>query len=191
MSKKDIDNYLAAINEPKKSTLEALRKTILEISPRAEQCITYGVPTFKVEGKAVAGFAAYKNHCSYFPMSGSVLNRLQEDVANYATSRGTLQFAPDKPLPKTLVKKLIKVRLAQAFPDISVGTRPGRTVERYSDGSIKARGFTLDGELHGKWQWFRKDGSIMRSGEFNLGRQVGAWRTYTRSGKIHKETKFS
>ena len=116
MSKKQIDDYLAGIEEPKRSTLRALRKTILEIIPTAEEDISYQFPTFKVDGKGIAGFAAFKKHCSYFPMSGSVFNRIRKDVAKYKTGSGALQFAVDKPLPKTLVRKLINVRLAEAFP---------------------------------------------------------------------------
>jgi uncharacterized protein YdhG (YjbR/CyaY superfamily) len=115
MSKKQIDEYLAGVEEPQKRTLETLRKTILGIIPEAEQCISYQVPTFKVNGKGIAGFAAYKKHCSYFPMSGSVFRKLGDGVAKYKTSSGALQFPADRPLPKTLVRKLIKVRLAEAF----------------------------------------------------------------------------
>jgi uncharacterized protein YdhG (YjbR/CyaY superfamily) len=88
----------------------------LEIIPEAEQCITYQIPTFKVDGKGIAGFAAFKKHCSYFPMSGSVFNQLKQEVEKYKTSSGALQFAIDQPLPKSLVRKLIKVRFAEAFP---------------------------------------------------------------------------
>ncbi len=115
MSKKEIDEYLAGLEEPKRSTLQALRKIILEIIPKAEQGITYQVPTFKIGGKGIAGFAAFKKHCSYFPMSGSVFKRLTREVAKYKTSSGALQFAVDRPLPKSLVRKLIKVRLAEAL----------------------------------------------------------------------------
>ncbi len=116
MSKSEIDDYLAALEEPSKSILETLRKTILEVLPTAEQCISYQIPTFKVDGKAIAGFAAYKNHCSYFPMSGAVLDKLGKEVTKYQTSKGTLRFGIDNPLPKALVKKLIRVRMAEAFP---------------------------------------------------------------------------
>ena len=68
-----VDSYLAALAEPKQSTLRALRQTILEIIPEAEPCISYGIPAFRLQGKVIAGFAAYKNHLSYFPHSGSVL----------------------------------------------------------------------------------------------------------------------
>ena len=109
----EIDRYLATLDEPKRSTLEALRESILAILPEAEQCISYGVPAFKVNGKTVAGFAAFKNHLSYLPHSGSVLATLHDDVARYETSKGSLRFAVDKPLPKRLVKKLVSARLRE------------------------------------------------------------------------------
>ena len=112
----DIDAYIAALEEPKRSTLRDLRQTIMEIAPEAEQCISYGMPAFKVRGTVVAGFAAFKNHLSYFPHSGSVLQELEEDVRLCKTSKGALQFSVDAPLPKNLVAKLIAVRISQAFP---------------------------------------------------------------------------
>ncbi len=113
MSAAEIDEYLAALDEPKRTTLEELRRTILEIIPEAEQCISYGMPAFKLGGKAIAGFAAFKNHLSYFPHSGSVLPELRDEVATFAGSKGTLRFAIDTPLPKALVEKLIAVRISQ------------------------------------------------------------------------------
>ena len=113
MSRRDIDRYLATLDEPKRSTLEALRHSILEIVPEAEQCISYGLPAFKVQGKTVAGFAAFKHHLSYLPHSGSVLPALGDEVARYETTKGSLHFAIDKPIPKRLVKKLIATRMRQ------------------------------------------------------------------------------
>jgi len=113
VSQQDIDGYLAALDEPKRSTLEDLRRSILEVIPEAEQGISYGMPAFKVGGKVVAGFAAFKNHLSYLPHSGSVLPELGEDVTGYESTKGSLHFAVDEPLPKDLVEKLIAVRLRQ------------------------------------------------------------------------------
>jgi uncharacterized protein YdhG (YjbR/CyaY superfamily) len=113
VSEREVDEYLAALDEPKRATLERLRTTILEIVPEAEQGIAYGMPAFRLGGKAVVGFAAFKSHLSYFPHSGSVLPELSDDLLGYATSKGTLQFPIDKPLPKALVKKLIAVRRRQ------------------------------------------------------------------------------
>jgi uncharacterized protein YdhG (YjbR/CyaY superfamily) len=113
MTSREIDRYLAELEEPKRGTLEALRKSIAEIVPGAEQGLSYGVPSFKVQGMPVAGFAAFKNHLSYLPHSGSVLEVLGNDVAGYETSKGALKFAIDKPLPKRLVKKLVNTRMRE------------------------------------------------------------------------------
>jgi uncharacterized protein YdhG (YjbR/CyaY superfamily) len=109
----EIDRYLAALDEPKRSTLESLRKSIMEILPGADQGISYSVPAFKVEGKTVAGFAAFKNHLTYVPHSGSVLATLHDDIDQYEPSKSALRFAIDKPLPKRLVKKLITARMRE------------------------------------------------------------------------------
>jgi uncharacterized protein YdhG (YjbR/CyaY superfamily) len=113
MAPSEIDRYLAGLDEPQRSTLEALRKSIMEVVPGAEQCISYGMPAFKVHGKTVAGFAAFKNHLSYLPHSGSVLATVTDDVASYETSKGSLKFAINNPLPKRLVKKLIHTRMEE------------------------------------------------------------------------------
>jgi len=108
-----VDAYLAALDEPKRGTLETLRRTILEIVPDAEQVISYNVPAFRVDGKTVAGFAAFKNHLSYLPFSGSVLPRLTDELTGYSGTKSALHFAVDKPLPKALVEKLIAARLEE------------------------------------------------------------------------------
>jgi uncharacterized protein YdhG (YjbR/CyaY superfamily) len=113
VTRQEVDAYLAQLDEPERSTLEQLRKTIREVVPEADEGLSYGMPAFKVRGKAVAGFAAFKNHLSYLPFSGSVLAELGEDVAGYETSKGSLKFPVDKPLPKRLVKKLVTARLRE------------------------------------------------------------------------------
>ena len=115
MSEREIDDYLANLDEPKRSTLMQLRQTILRAIPDAEQRISYGMPAFTVHGKVIAGFAAFKNHLSYLPHSGSVFPELREDLANYATSSGALRFPIDKSLPAELVEKLIAVRISQVL----------------------------------------------------------------------------
>lgn len=113
VSAQEIDAYLAGLEEPKRATLEQLRRDILAVVPGAEQCISYGMPAFRVEGKVVAGFAAFKNHLSYLPHSGGVFVQLPAEVAGYRTSSGALQFAIDRPLPRSLVEKLVETRLAE------------------------------------------------------------------------------
>ena len=105
-----MDDYLAAVPEPQKSTLAELRKVISALLPDAEQCIAYGVPCFKVGGKGVAGFGVYKSHCTYFPMSGSITTELAEELRGYVTAKGSIQFANDEPLPQDLVRRLVEAR---------------------------------------------------------------------------------
>ena len=110
-----IDEYLASLDEPKRATLTSLRATIMAIVPEAEQFISYGMPEFKLSGRTIAGFAAFKNHLSYLPHSGSVIPQLAEETAAYASTKGSLHFPVDEPLPEALVKKLLAVRMAEAF----------------------------------------------------------------------------
>ena len=113
MAARDIDSYLAGVGEPKRSTLQQLRECVLEVIPDAEECISYGLPAFKVKGKTVAGFGAFKNHLSYLPHSGSVLPALAADLAGYEGTQGSLHFPVDQPLPPALVDKLVTTRLRE------------------------------------------------------------------------------
>ena len=115
MSAEEIDAYLDSLEDPKRTTLSQLRLAILRVLPEAEQAISYGAPAFKINGKTVAGFAAFKNHLSYLPHSGSVFPELREELAGYSMSSGALRFGIDDPLPQALVGKLIAVRVRQAF----------------------------------------------------------------------------
>jgi len=92
MSAAEIDDYLEHLEQPKRSTLSQLRRDILAVVPHAEQCISYAVPGFKVDGKVVAGSAAFKNHVSYLPHSGSVFPELAEELSGYQKSSGALRF---------------------------------------------------------------------------------------------------
>jgi len=113
MSAEEIDAYLAGIEEPKRSTLEALRRSILTVVPDAEQCISYNMPAFRVDGKVVAGFAAFKNHLAYLPHSGDVLGDLGDELAGYERTGGSLHFAVDEPLSDDLVRQLVEAKLAR------------------------------------------------------------------------------
>jgi uncharacterized protein YdhG (YjbR/CyaY superfamily) len=111
----EIDAYLDALEEPKRRTLARLRDTIMAVVPDAEQCISYGMPAFRLRGKTVAGFATFKNHLSYLPHSGSVIPQLGNELEGYTSTKGSLHFPVDEPLPERLVRKLLAVRMAQAF----------------------------------------------------------------------------
>jgi uncharacterized protein YdhG (YjbR/CyaY superfamily) len=113
VSAKEVDEYLNALDEPKRSTLQTLRCTILEIVPEADEVISYRLPAFRVRGAIVAGFAAFKTHLSYLPFSGSVLGQLGDQLQGYTMTKSALHFPVDRSLPKPLVQELIAVRLAE------------------------------------------------------------------------------
>jgi uncharacterized protein YdhG (YjbR/CyaY superfamily) len=113
MSTREIDTYLETLDQPQRQTLSELRDAIMEVVPDAEQCISYSFPAFRLDGKVVAGFGAFKHHLSYFPHSGSVLSALQDELTGYSTTKGTLHFALDVSLPRPLVKRLLETRMEQ------------------------------------------------------------------------------
>ena len=107
-----IDAYLAELPQPQRDTLAALRMTLQDLLPDAQECISYKMPCFKVGGMAVAGFDGFRQHCSYFPHSGNIVQQVS-GIPAWCTvaSKGTLQFPVDRTLPKTLVRKLVRARL--------------------------------------------------------------------------------
>jgi uncharacterized protein YdhG (YjbR/CyaY superfamily) len=119
MSVKEINESRAALEEPKRATLEQLRRTILEVIPDAEQGVAYTVPAFRVRGNVVAGFVAFKNHLSYLPHSGSVFPEMRDELAADTTAPGARRFPFNAFLRAPLVTRLINIRMAQAFPGAS------------------------------------------------------------------------
>jgi uncharacterized protein YdhG (YjbR/CyaY superfamily) len=109
---KDIDEYLAGVPEPARSILNKVRATIRSAAPaEATEAISYGMPAFKYKGSLVA-FAAFSNHCSLFPMNSSLIKTFKKELEGFETSKGTIRFPVDKPLSATLLKKLVKARVA-------------------------------------------------------------------------------
>jgi uncharacterized protein YdhG (YjbR/CyaY superfamily) len=109
----DVEVYLAKVPEPARTTLEKLRATIRSVvPPDATEALSYGMPAFRYKGALVA-YAAFKKHCSFFPMQASLIDEMTDELKNYRTAKGTLQFPLDKPLPATLVKKMVKARIAE------------------------------------------------------------------------------
>lgn len=106
----NVDDYLAIVPEDARAALEKLRRTIRAAAPKADECISYGMPAYKYHGPLVY-FAAFKDHCSFFP--GGLVEKFKSDLKGYPISKGTIRFSVDKPLPATLVKKIVKARIAQ------------------------------------------------------------------------------
>jgi uncharacterized protein YdhG (YjbR/CyaY superfamily) len=108
-----IDEYLKALTADRHEALEKLRQTITAIVPDAEECISYSMPAFRVDGRVIAGFQATSKGCSYYPFSGRTLATLAADLAGYGQTKSALHFDPERPLPKALVRKLLATRLAE------------------------------------------------------------------------------
>jgi uncharacterized protein YdhG (YjbR/CyaY superfamily) len=107
-----IDEYLAPLSSEKRAALEKLRRAIKSVAPKAEECISYGVPVFRLDGKMLVAFGAATNHCSFYP-GAQPIKANKDDLKAYDTSKGTIRFPPDRPLPATLVRKLVKTRISE------------------------------------------------------------------------------
>ncbi len=108
-----VDGYLSAVTGERRAALETLRRTVRRIVPAAEECISYGIPAFRLDGRVVAGFAATARGCSYFPFSGRTLGTLSRELRRYEQTKSSLHFDPRRPLPIALVRKLIRTRIAE------------------------------------------------------------------------------
>lgn len=119
-----IDATLAALPADQRAALQALRQTIAAAAPGAEETISYGMPAFRYRGRALVSYAAFKAHCSFFPMSAELIETHRDELAGFSTSKGTLQFTPDHPIPTDLVKRIVRERMAQI--DIRAAARQRR-----------------------------------------------------------------
>jgi len=105
-----VDDYLAEVSPEARATLEKLRQTIKAVVPGAVEVISYQIPTFKLDGRMLVSYAAFKNHCSFFP-GAAPIKAHEDELKSYQTSKGTIRFATGKPLPAALVRKLVKTRI--------------------------------------------------------------------------------
>jgi uncharacterized protein YdhG (YjbR/CyaY superfamily) len=110
---KTVDEYLAGVDADHRDALQKLRETIHTVAPTAEECISYGIPAFRLNGRSLVFFGAWANHCAFYPGSSNTLKKFRNELRNFQTSTGTLRFSPDKPMPVALVKKLLKARIAE------------------------------------------------------------------------------
>ena len=110
---KTIDEYLGALRADQRAALTFLRRTIRAAAPEAVECISYQLPAFRLEGQLLVAFGAAANHCSFYPMSSSTVKAHEVELRNYDTSKGTIRFPANRPLPARLVRKLVRARIAE------------------------------------------------------------------------------
>jgi uncharacterized protein YdhG (YjbR/CyaY superfamily) len=125
------DGYLATLTPDKRKALEKLRKDVLSAAPGAEECICYGVPAFRLNGRFLVGLAAAPDHCSFYP--GSAIREFGDALDGYDTGKGTVRFGTSNPLPRTLVQKLVKARIAAGGLEI----RPTKAEARLGRSGVK------------------------------------------------------
>jgi len=108
-----IDEYLAGVNAEQRAALEKLRKTVRSVAPQAEECISYGLAAFRLNGRPLVAFGASAKHCAFYLMSGTTVESHKDVLKDYDTSKGTIRFPAEKPLPAGLVRKLVKARIKE------------------------------------------------------------------------------
>lgn len=108
-----IEETLAALPARQRAALQALRETIAAAAPEAAETISYGMPAFRYHGRSLVSYAAFKAHCSFFPMSSALIEAHRDELAGFATAKGTLRFTPEHPLPNDLVERIVRERMAQ------------------------------------------------------------------------------
>lgn len=108
-----IDEYLAGVDADSRAALQKVRRAIHAAAPKAEECISYGMPAFRLNGRLIAGFRAAAHHCSFYPMSGATVATLRAELAKYDTSPGTIRFSPRATLPASIIRRLVKTRIAE------------------------------------------------------------------------------
>jgi uncharacterized protein YdhG (YjbR/CyaY superfamily) len=118
---KTIDEYLFALTEDKRAALQKLRKIIKSIAPHGEECISYRMPAFRIDGRVLLWFGAGPHHCAFYP--GGVVEQYKKQLDGFSTSKGTIRFHPEHPLPAELVKKIVKARIAENRNRLSEGSR--------------------------------------------------------------------
>ena len=187
----NIDEYIAGFPNETQKILKQVRSTIRKAVSGAEETISYGIPTFNLNGQYVIYFAGYKNHVSIYP-APRAHDAFKKILSAYKGGKGTVQFPLDKPIPFGLITRIVKFRIKENAKKVIAKKAAGTNYIKYhNDGSIWAKGKMLGDKPHGYWEWYRKGGgAIMRSGYFEKGKQTGEWTTYDKNGKVYKITRM-
>ena len=188
MAKADpIGAHLAAFPARQRRALESTRASLLKLLPGADEVLAWGMPSYRIDGDLVLSFSGFSDHNSLFPGAG-VVAAMRKALPEYESTKGTLHLPRDVAPPVGVLRTVVRARIDEinaGYPKSS-----GVTKSFYDNGFLKHRGRMKAGEMHGAWEFFRRDGTPLRSGRFNAGRQVGPWTTYDKSGQPHRVTDF-
>ena len=181
----EVDAYLDAAPSQQRETLRTVRATLLELLPHGRDAMSYSMPAVQLDGISVAGYSANKNHCGYYAHSGSTTQAAGERLDAYVTTRSGIHFDVDTPLPKSVLRLMVSLKLAE-LGAVDRGIRS----EYYPDGQLKAQGRMKDGKPSGRWKWFDKDGSLKQVGTFRVGERTGTWTSYDSDGNLTDTTTY-
>lgn len=182
-----VEVHLAAYPSAQRRALESMRTALHRLLPGADEVMAWGMPSYRVDGDLVLSFSGFTDHNSLFPGPTTVAAAARE-FPDLVTTKGTIHLPRDTAPPAALLRFVVRARLDEingSYPKAS-----GVAKAFYDNGFLKQRGRIKAGEMHGAWEFYRRDGSLMRSGRFAQGQQVGEWTTYDRSGKAHRVTDF-
>ena len=182
-----IAEVLNSFPEKQSAALWSVHTTLASLLPRAEQDMSWGMPTFRCEGIIVMSLLGFQNHNSLFPGS-EVMEIMGDALSDYTVTKGTIHFDKEKAPPKSFLKAVVEARIRAI--NFSFPKKSGQFLELYGNGVPKARGKYKDGQMHGAWRFYRKDGTLMRQGSFRDGHQTGDWTTYDSSGSPYKTTRM-
>lgn len=180
-----ISEHLKHFPPAQRAALTAVRTVLVAALPGAEEVIAWKMPSLRIDGDLVVSYDGFRGHNSLFPSSSDVFTELASELSGYTTTKGSIHFGLDTPMPAGLLRRIVRVRIAEI--NASYPRSSGQTKCFYDNGRLKYRGRMKAGDLHGTWEWFRRDGSLMRTGEFRAGSQCGVWRTYSADGRLVTE----
>jgi uncharacterized protein YdhG (YjbR/CyaY superfamily) len=181
----EIDDALNGFDPAQSRALLKVRQRLQHLLPTATQDMSWGMPTFRIEGILVVSLMGFTHHNSLFP-GAEVQERLGPLLEGYNTTKGTIHFEKEKAPPVNFLRALVRARIDTI--NASYPKKSGEFLEFYDHGGLKAKGRYREGEMTGQWSFFRRNGTMLRSGTFRSGVQTGLWTTYDSSGAPYKTT---
>jgi len=182
----EIADIIGAFPSAQAQALSTLRSALLRLLPGAVETVAWGMPTVKIGPDQVLSYSGFTEHNSLFP-GPVVAAAIATEFPHVTTTKGTVHIDRDRPAPITLVRRAVALRLDEI--NASYPRANGKTRRYYSNGVTEYTGSIRNGQMHGYWEWFRRDGTLKRSGKFKAGDPIGDWTTYDTSGQPHKVTR--
>lgn len=186
-----VDEYILSFPVATQKKLRQVRSAIKKVAPKAEEKISYGIPAFRISGEYLIYFAAFANHLSLYPAPRNS-PEFRDELRAFKGGKGTMQMPLDESIPASLIQRIVRFRLGEVNRRMRSKLKGGRAfLEYHKDGSTKAKGSMIGKEMHGYWEWYRKDSSLMKSGYYSRGVRTGEWITYDSGGKMLRRVQMS